>query len=318
MGMAEGGIAALPVPDMMFDEPMDGSYAGGGIVAFARGEEVDYNKILQDQMEYYSDPQNYMRDVEAAYKPERKYAEQAAKLNEGILSPEGQKKRASEDKWFALAQLGATMASTPGSLLQAAGAGIQSALPGLRDATKERRAEVRDALKQLVADENMTNAEKRAFVIEGMKGRGEAGKIAEGFAQRASAKELALMQEAGATKRTAMQVGAQDRATAAAKAAKAPDFMQQAVASRFAALKQVNDRKQFFPGGRTFTEADAKKYRVTDEALLDRAFKEIFPMRYSSEPDPLKQAKAASWVQAFGDGQGGSGVVDVEWPQPNR
>jgi hypothetical protein len=41
MGMADGGLASLPVPDAMFDEPSNGGfddgYAGGGIVAFADG-----------------------------------------------------------------------------------------------------------------------------------------------------------------------------------------------------------------------------------------------------------------------------------------
>jgi hypothetical protein len=41
MGMADGGLASLPVPDAMFDEPTNGGfddgYAGGGIVAFADG-----------------------------------------------------------------------------------------------------------------------------------------------------------------------------------------------------------------------------------------------------------------------------------------
>lgn len=45
MGMAMGGIAGLPVPDDMFDEPTNGGYddgyAGGGLVAFARGGETD-------------------------------------------------------------------------------------------------------------------------------------------------------------------------------------------------------------------------------------------------------------------------------------
>lgn len=37
MGMADGGLAMLPVPDAMFDEPDNGGYAGGGIVAFSDG-----------------------------------------------------------------------------------------------------------------------------------------------------------------------------------------------------------------------------------------------------------------------------------------
>ena len=49
-GFAEGGLASLPVPDSMFDEPSNGgfndgglapSYAGGGIVAFAKAGLVD-------------------------------------------------------------------------------------------------------------------------------------------------------------------------------------------------------------------------------------------------------------------------------------
>ena len=202
MGMADGGLAALPISESMFDEPMDGEYAGGGIVAFAQGDAVGYEQILRDNMAYYSDPQNYMRDVEARYQPKREYAERANQFNKDLLSEAGQKKRRGEDINSFLMQFGAKLASTPGSLLTAAGKAGTETLPALQEATKERRAEVRDALKQLAADENMTNAERRAFVIEGMKGRGEAGKIANDFAQRASSKELAQIQEAGADRRT--------------------------------------------------------------------------------------------------------------------
>jgi len=40
MGMAEGGIVGLGVPDAMFDEPNNGGYAPGGLVAFAPGGPV--------------------------------------------------------------------------------------------------------------------------------------------------------------------------------------------------------------------------------------------------------------------------------------
>jgi hypothetical protein len=53
MGMAEGGLAMLSVPDAMFDEPTNGGfddgYAGGGIVAFAKGGISD----LYDDVEYW-------------------------------------------------------------------------------------------------------------------------------------------------------------------------------------------------------------------------------------------------------------------------
>jgi len=41
MGLAGGGLAELPIPDAMFDEPSNGGYANGGIVAFAGGNEVE-------------------------------------------------------------------------------------------------------------------------------------------------------------------------------------------------------------------------------------------------------------------------------------
>jgi hypothetical protein len=47
--MAEGGIAGLPIPDTMFDEPTNGGfddgYAGGGMVAFADGGDVDAARL---------------------------------------------------------------------------------------------------------------------------------------------------------------------------------------------------------------------------------------------------------------------------------
>lgn len=49
MGMADGGLAMLPVPDAMFDEPTNGGfddgYAGGGLVAFANGGDIDAERL---------------------------------------------------------------------------------------------------------------------------------------------------------------------------------------------------------------------------------------------------------------------------------
>lgn len=50
MGMAEGGLTTLPLPDTMFDEPNDGSYADGGMVAFAGGGGMSN---LYDDVEYF-------------------------------------------------------------------------------------------------------------------------------------------------------------------------------------------------------------------------------------------------------------------------
>jgi hypothetical protein len=160
MGMADGGLAALPVPESMFDEPMDGEYAGGGIVAFADAgltSAPDYEQTLQEQMAYFQDPERLKADYFMGGQPKREAAERLRQFYAGALSEEGLKKRRDEDKYFALAQLGATMASTPGSLLQAFGAGVGKALPGLQESSRERRAEQRDAIKQLALDEGATD-----------------------------------------------------------------------------------------------------------------------------------------------------------------
>lgn len=183
MGMADGGLAALPVSESMFDEPMDGEYANGGIVSFAQGDEVDYNKILQSQLAYFNDPERLKADYYAGGQPKREASERLQKLYGESLSEEGQKKRRDEDKYFALAQLGATMASTPGSLLQAFGAGVGKALPGLQEASKERRAEQREAIKQLAVDEGATNAEARDIGKAVMDGRLKAADIGQTVAQ---------------------------------------------------------------------------------------------------------------------------------------
>lgn len=56
-GMAEGGLAGLPIPDTMFDEPSNGSFANGGIVAFAEGDFVygDNGVSLEDIPGYLAD-----------------------------------------------------------------------------------------------------------------------------------------------------------------------------------------------------------------------------------------------------------------------
>ena len=52
-GMAMGGLTTLPVPDAMFDEPDNGSYAGGGMVAFASGAAVDADEDGDGNLDTY-------------------------------------------------------------------------------------------------------------------------------------------------------------------------------------------------------------------------------------------------------------------------
>jgi hypothetical protein len=48
MGMAGGGLSDLPIPDTMFDEPTNGGYAGGGIIAFGAGSPGRYGKFFEE------------------------------------------------------------------------------------------------------------------------------------------------------------------------------------------------------------------------------------------------------------------------------
>lgn len=175
MGMADGGLAALPISDYMFDEPDNGGYAGGGIVAFADAGEAraqpagltstpDYS-VLRQMMADYGNEGKGREQYESYYQPKREAAERLRQFYGGAMSEEGQKKRRDEDKNLALMQLGSSLMSTtaPGGLLGGIGASINKVLPSFQEAAKERRAEQRDALKQLAADEGMTNAEQREF-----------------------------------------------------------------------------------------------------------------------------------------------------------
>lgn len=183
MGMADGGLAGISIPDTMFDEPTNGGfddgYNGGGIVAFADGGPTNYYGMS-------TDIGTNIGALRGLYKPETEFSDREAAYIRNILSEEGRKKRRDEDKWFALAQLGATMASTPGSLLQAASAGIGKALPGLQEAAKGRRAEEREAITAGAARELGRNKEQRDLLSTGLSMVEKAG----GFAEAAKTREF--------------------------------------------------------------------------------------------------------------------------------
>ena len=75
-GFAEGGLASLPVPGGMFDEPANGgfndgglapNYAGGGIVAFADGGETEDSGEGGSDTPWYNIPLNRFGEVIEAY-----------------------------------------------------------------------------------------------------------------------------------------------------------------------------------------------------------------------------------------------------------
>jgi hypothetical protein len=183
-----GGLSELPIPDNMFDESRNGGfddgYAGGGLVAFAAGDAVDADEDKDGNPDTYfgynyKDPtaNAAMRDKLFGV-PESKYSkEYEADLLER-RTPEAQGKRRKEDMWMTLGQIGARMAQTPGSILQAAAAGIGEALPGARESAKERRAEEREIQKGLIDLEQGRNtaAAQKAMQLLDMQRTGIQGR----------------------------------------------------------------------------------------------------------------------------------------------
>jgi hypothetical protein len=143
--------------------------ATGDIVASNRKVPTPTTQVLPGMM--FNAPENILGGLKEKvtnlfdfgqelnpYRTER--AQELEAMLEQARSPEAREKRKKEDMYMALAQLGATMASTPGSLLQAASAGIREALPGAAAAAKERRGEERAITKELLAEERMSNKER--------------------------------------------------------------------------------------------------------------------------------------------------------------
>ena len=189
MGMADGGLAMLPIPETMFDEPMDGEYAGGGIVAFNPGgltSTPDYS-VLQQMLADYGDEAKGREQYESYYQPKREASERLRQFYGNALSEEAQKKRGKQDLNSFLMSFGAKLASTRGPLLSAAGEAAGQTLPGYQESVKERRAEQRDALRQLAADEGMTNAEQREFAKYMMGRKDKRADLAQNLAQFTSA-----------------------------------------------------------------------------------------------------------------------------------
>jgi hypothetical protein len=215
-GMTDGGLAALAVPDDMFNSSVGDSdiqhYAGGGIVAFDEGGPVDEITVPAPERESlygnYKDPAKMRAAINEQYKPEHQYGNMLTDMFKDISSPAELKRRKKEDMWAALGQIGATMATTPGSFLQAAGAGIGSALPGIAQSAKERRADQRDAVKSLAAQEGLSNKEALEMVKLVQEGTNKYGEFNEKRLDRQQAERLEELREKGANARARMAANA--------------------------------------------------------------------------------------------------------------
>lgn len=223
---ASGGLSSIPLPDDMFDENRNGGfndgYRGGGLVAFVTGGEVkkeDEDKkedeIIVEGREdpesyygFYKDPElNKIEVIEKLAPRQTKYSDQLSKFYEGVMDPEERRKRRKEDMWMALGQIGAKMASTPGSIFQAASAGIGEALPGVLAAAKERRAEQRDAIKTLAQQEGLNNKEAREVANLAVNMSGKYGEYRESDLNRKQQLFIEKMQDATQRYNIATQAG---------------------------------------------------------------------------------------------------------------
>lgn len=253
-GMAGGGLAGLYVPDNMFDEPTNGGfddgYAGGGIVAFASGTgpygvQDDTSNLLgispdliQRLMgtapapadigptdEYgrpltFQGSQAFLSDLLPTYND--KYEKEAEAEYLKTRSPEEMKKARKEDMWMALGQIGARMATTPGSLLQAASTGIQEALPGIANQKAARKLEQKQALDALVGIEGQRYNRKGDRIKSALEFQGQAITADQAKKQRDQALTIAregnISAENVARINKSGMIGAADKAIEASRA----------------------------------------------------------------------------------------------------
>jgi hypothetical protein len=179
MGMADGGLAMLPIPETMFDEPTDGGYAGGGIVSFAIGGPTNYYGMSTDLGANLGMLQDRLT-------PETEFTEREAQYIRDTLSPEAQKKHKSRDEGLALMMAGAKIMGTRGSLGEAIAAGAPVGIQALQEAAKARRAEQREAISVGAQRELGRNKEQRELLSTGLGMVEKAG----GFAEAAKTREF--------------------------------------------------------------------------------------------------------------------------------
>ena len=285
-GMAEGGLAALPVPDDMFEETDD--YASGGIVAFAEGGgtppaaprtfyglSVDDPAALASFYERFQTPTSdqYTREMEQEYIRER--------------APEARKQRRSQDMWEALAQMGFNMAASKApTLLQAAGEAGSAVLPRLQESARERKAEERELRRGLLDIERGRRTEAAARTQGLVALHGQATGLAEAAAARdlqvklqedRLAAERAMLERRIAAETEAARISAAGRGGGGGGeggGGRRPTDFQSQVAAKYAVLQRANARLPLWRAG-----ARPGTYRRTDEHLLDEAYRAVSARR---------------------------------------
>jgi hypothetical protein len=197
------GLDALPVPDQMFDP----GYAGGGLVAFADAGEVRQTggpvEEDEDRARYLRTLQGVRPMVESMYAPKTEASQAFSEFTQKEMTPEVLEKRRKDDMWMALGQAGARMAQTPGTLLQAIGAGVGEAIPLARESAKERRAELFEMYKARALEEGASN--KQAAEIAKM--QTDAALTVQGIRDKREDRELRREESGQRAKMDAARLG---------------------------------------------------------------------------------------------------------------
>lgn len=223
MGLAERGLG------MLGPQQLPEGFAVGGPV---NEDIVVEGDVGRNYYGFNTNPDEMRATVEKNYKPEREAGQALMDYFKDVVSPEYMGKRRKEDMWHALTKIGATMAMTPGTLLQAASAGIGAAQQDVQTAAKERRAEQRAAIAARAQQEGLNNKEALDFEKLILEGTSKAGDFDVARLTREQQERLKIYEEKMANWRTQQQVaggitqariGAQGQRDAASQQALAID-----------------------------------------------------------------------------------------------
>lgn len=189
---------------------------------------------------------------------------------------------------MALGQIGAKMATTPGSLLQAASAGIGEALPGIRETAKERKAEQRDAVKTLAQQEGLKNKEALDLAQLVRAGTDKFGEFDMDRLNREQRERLGYYQEKMQTARTAMSVeGGLEGQRIAARSRESTYNKNTQLVERQASTMALKAAQDFLKANPEYLKASQKG----DTAVMQRLLKPVYDVYYDqalsrvSQPD---------------------------------
>jgi len=213
---ASGGLADLDIPDGMFDEPSNGGYANGGLIAFREGGDTSYGYN-------YNDPTANLAIQDQLFgAPQTKYADEAEQdfvLRSGEDYKKGQRKK---DVGQLMAEAGfGMMAGTSPFAFQNIGAAMMPAISNATERAKERRGEERDIRKGLVdieAGRNTAAAARasRALDMQAIGIKSQEAKVTRDFTanesntQRDFERKQLLIKEKGDTVRAGIVASAKD------------------------------------------------------------------------------------------------------------